>query len=141
MQFTEGVVVRNEKPPIYNAVLTTFGLTDTDVLQLIIIFAYKGEIWNPTGAPITRDRIVHEMVHFQQQGEDSDEWWSLYLTDPAFRLGMEIEAYRAQYKWAKKNIRDRNMVARLLVFISTAFSSKMYGNLMTYAEAKKAISS
>ncbi len=141
MQFNEGIRVRNEKPPIYDAVLAAFGLTDQELQDRIAIFAYKGEVWNPTGAPITRDRIVHEMVHFQQQMDDSDEWWSIYLSDPAFRLSMEIEAYRAQYKWAKKTMRDRNTVAKLLDFISYALASKMYGNLVTYAEAKKAISS
>ncbi len=136
------VTIRNEPPPIYARALETFGLTTSDVVNHHIIFSYDHVIWNPSGQLIQDHAIIHEQVHFGQQDahpDGCDEWWNQYLTDELFRFQEEIKAYRAQYKWAVKNWKDRELRAKLLHYIALDLSGKMYGTMCTYQEAHKLI--
>ena len=66
------------------------------------------------------------------------EWWDKYLDDPQFRLEQEIEAYQNQYQYAKEHY-PRNKRKFTLKETAKALSGKMYGNLVTFEEAKDLI--
>lgn len=67
------------------------------------VFPYGGVIYNPSGGEIYPDIIFHEKVHDEQQKKfgGSDRWWGEYLSNKAFRLSQEIEAYSKQLYWLK----------------------------------------
>jgi hypothetical protein len=98
------------------------------------VFAYGDVIYSPSGRAVSLDLVVHEEVHSRQQelvgGPES--WWRRYIDDPAFRLEQEVEAYRAQYRVASSRSERRY----LLLHICRDLSSRMYGNLVTSAEAR-----
>lgn len=94
-----------------------------------VFFAYGGTIYSPSRVLPTSDIVVHERVHFRQQGNDPEAWWDEYILDPAFRLEMEVEAYRAQlsfirvaYGREQRRKAERNIVK--------ALCSPLYGNLI-----------
>ena len=102
------------------------------------IFTFGDTIYNPHGTPLADHIIIHEEVH-QKQQKDPNEWWEKYLTDKEFRLSQEVEAYREQYKYAVKYIKDKNTLAKFLHALSADLSSPMYGNIISYQEAKNKI--
>jgi hypothetical protein len=73
------------------------------------VFAYGDVIYSPSGRAV-----------------------GPYIDDPAFRLEQEVEAYRAQYRVASSRSERRY----LLLHICRDLSSRMYGNLVTSAEAR-----
>lgn len=86
--------------------------------------------------------MVHELVHVRQQREypgGKDMWWERYLEDAKFRTAQELEAYKEQWNWVKHNIKDRNEQVRHLQHYAQSLSGEMYGKVMTYSEALKAI--
>ena len=87
---------------------------------------------------ISPDLEIHEGIHIEQQSKmDKDEWWDKYLTDKSFRLSQEIEAYRRQFDWIKKNIKDKNTAFRIMKFHLDNLCSPMYGSIITTGEAIK----
>lgn len=107
-----------------------------------IVFAYGNFLYNPTGLIIPDHLMAHEETHERQQVAlgSIDAWWRRYLHEPAFRLEQEIEAYREQYRYVKRNVKDRNAVARFLHAIAIDLAGPIYGNITSYAEASSAIS-
>lgn len=89
------------------------------------------------------DVEAHERVHLHQQGyttEGARVWWERYLNEPEFMYAQELEAYRAQYQFLRKTVKDRNELTRRLRRLAELLSGDMYGNLVTFDEALKAIS-
>ena len=129
-----GVVIVYAKPPVYDRAHEVFDLTGKNP-----VFAYGGKIYNPGYGGLDDSIIAHEMVHFEQQGDDVDGWWEKYFTDPAFRLSQEVEAYKVQFQVLKKTIGSRSTLALHKARIARDLSSPMYGNLMGYTEAYRAI--
>jgi hypothetical protein len=81
---------------------------------------------------------MHELIHTQQQTKmDKDVWWDKYIKDKEFRLYQELEAYANEIAWAKKVIQDRNEKQRYLHQIYIDISSPMYGNMVSFSEAKQ----
>ena len=103
------------------------------------IFTYGDVIYNPSGNPIDLPLYKHEEVHSKQQGDTPDIWWVRYLNDNAFRISQEIPAYQAQYKEAKKYIKDRNQLASFAMALAKDLSSAMYGNAIDFQTALKKI--
>jgi hypothetical protein len=113
------------------------------------VFAYNGRIYNPAGLPMVAHLILHEQVHFKQQKEigGADLWWDKWLEDDAFRLSQELEAYGEQYafilKVAEQGLKDRNRRTKETLYylnaLATDMSSEIYGNLISYSEAKAKI--
>ena len=103
-----------------------------------VVFTYGDTIYNPSKGTIDELLEKHEEVHMKQQ-TDPEEWWSRYLTDITFRASQELEAYRAQYKEAKKVIKDRNILFKYLKLLAKDFSSEQYGNPMSFEQAIKEI--
>ncbi len=106
--------------------------------------------WGPTvvtygdtvycGYKLSDDVVVHESVHIEQQATIGVEtWWRRYYDDPQFRYEQELEAYRAQYKFIKRTIKDRNKMNQRLLLLASYLSGDMYENIVTKAEAMKAI--
>ena len=102
------------------------------------VFTYGDKLYNPTGLTIPDHLLIHEAVHEKQQ-VNPKEWWERYLIDKDFRLEQELEAYRAQYQFIKKNVKDRNIVARFLFTIAADLSSGMYKLNISQTEAMKLI--
>lgn len=98
-------------------------------------FTYGDTLYNPSGNPVSASLLAHEEVHVKQQGDDPESWWDRYLVDVPFRLEQEIEGYKAQYKEAKKWIKDRNELFRYARGLAHDLSSPMYGNIINSQEA------
>lgn len=100
------------------------------------IFAYDDVIYSDDGLP--NHLVVHEITHHEQQKRDGlDYWVEHYLTDPKYRLRMEVEAYKHQLTI----ITDRNDRTKLRIRCAHDLSSSLYGNICTYEEALKLLSS
>lgn len=131
--------VINDYPPNIGEIKKAFDLTGKRP-----IFTYGNTIYNPHNCSLETHLHVHEEVHMKQQKEMGmflgvRRWWTKYLNDPEFRLSQEIEAYRAQYQYVKKVVKDRNKVAKFLSLIASDLASPMYGNLLNTQEAIKLI--
>lgn len=120
-----------EKPPIYDEAVKLFKLTP----EQGTIFTYGDTVYNPWKIEIPDHLQVHEEVHMVQQGKDPARWWKKYFADTDFRLSQELEAYRKQYKFACKHIKDRNAQSRFLWDLAEMLASPMYGNLISFQEA------
>ena len=125
--------IKKELPPNHEAIKKVLKPTKNT------IYCYGDIIFNPSGLPISDDLMAHEEVHSKQQEPMGVEnWWKLYLEDSKFRLDQEIEAYKAQVKYAKDNY-QRWLRKKIMEVIVIHLSSDLYGNLITKEEAKKLI--
>ena len=129
-----GVLIVNEKPPVWDRICEAFGMTPKNV-----IFAYGDRIYNPGGGVLPDFLIEHEKVHFKQQAGEVAVWWDKYLSDPQFRLEQEIEAYAHQYNEMCKLTKDRNEHAKMLWGLSISLSSSIYNNIISHNEAMEVI--
>lgn len=97
-----------------------------------ICYTYGELCYSPI--ELTRDLIVHESVHTEQQGDNPDAWWSRYGEDKEFRYSQELEAYRAQYKYILSNS-SRAVAFDHAKRFAKDMSSPMYGDMCTYNKA------
>ena len=126
--------VKNEFPPNIDEIRMVFDLTGFNP-----VFTYKDVLYNPTGLSVPEDLMKHEEIHEKQQKLIGvKEWWRMYLTDEKFRLSQEAEAYREQYQFIKEKM---NRKARLPILkeLTNNLSSKLYGNLINFNQAKELI--
>jgi hypothetical protein len=123
-------------PPNYEEIAAAFRIR----ARHGIIFTYGSTIYNPDRVVITPDLYAHEGVHERQQMAvgGPDAWWRRYIYEDGFRYQQELEAYRAQYRFAQENY-GRDQRRALLRHISKALAGPMYGNLVSPAQAKIAI--
>lgn len=119
-------------PPNYEEVKKHFPTADFDKGTL---FTYGDTCYCKS---ITPDLVVHEETHTRQQA-NPEEWWSRYFVDVEFRLEQELEAYRNQWRFIKKNVKDRNQQERYLSSFAKDLSSPLYGSIVTYSEARSLI--
>lgn len=128
------VKISHEIPDIYYKLHDRFGVEWDEG----IIIANGGTI-HCKNYPEAQ-KIVHETVHFQQQEKVGLEvWWNLYLTSDSFRLEQEVEAYRKEYAFIKKNIKNREHAYGKKREMAQHLSSSIYGNLLDYGQALKLI--
>ncbi len=127
------MVIKNEWPPNIEEIRKVFDSTDKKP-----VFCWGDILYNPHNCDIVNHILVHEEVHSRQQ-ISPEAWWKRYLEEPEFRLSQELEAYSAQYKFAKKVIKDRNLLSKFLNALAYDISGKMYGNMIEYQEAIKII--
>ena len=126
--------VKNEFPPNIDEIRMVFDLEGFNP-----VFTYGDTLYNPTGLPVSEDLMKHEEIHEKQQKLIGvKEWWRMYLTDEKFRLSQEAEAYREQYQFIKEKM---NRKARLPILkeLTNNLSSKLYGNLINFNQAKELI--
>jgi hypothetical protein len=96
------------------------------------IFAGGDSIY--TDFPLTKDLMIHEMVHLKQQAEVGlTNWVYDFLENPEMRLKYELEAYRIQLQ----SIKDRNYRNKVRLESAKNLSSSLYGNIISYEEAFK----
>lgn len=127
------MIIKNENPPNLEKIKEILEIRDAKM-----IFCWGDVIYNPHKLSIADHLIIHEQKHSDQQGNNPQEWWNKYLEDKDFRLSQELEAYREQYKFAKKWIKDRNTLARFLWQISGDLT-KFYKLDIIQSEAMKQI--
>lgn len=130
------VKIVQKYPPNYKAICKAIpGVKDNPN----IIFTYGDTVYSPSTDDLPDHLRQHEATHVSQQTQmGKDEWWDEYLKNPEFRLKQELQAYRAQYKVVVKK-RDWRYTEAILKAISTDLSGAMYGNILTYPEARKMI--
>jgi len=132
------VKISNKKPPqwILDAVNEKFGVE----WKSSVIFTYGELITSYTGM-MTEDLLAHEPHHTKQQKEfgGADKWWKEYLKNNQFRFEQELECYRKQYQWVKRNLKNRNEVFNCLMSYAHALSGKLYGEIISFNEALKQI--
>lgn len=106
-----------------------------------VVFAYGDAVYNPGGVELDEPLRAHEQVHCEQQSTWSspEAWWDLYLANPSFRLDQEMTAHRAEYQAFCRITRSREYRATRLRQIAGRLSGPLYGKLITYDEAKRAI--
>lgn len=126
--------IKKELPPNIGDIIATFKVKPEKV-----VFCYSPYLYNPSGAYIPDNLLVHEEIHEKQQNGNPEDWWKKYLIDIQFRIDQELEAYREQYKFYCKQYKDRNTRARFLHILALDFSSEMYGSCISYQEAVQRI--
>jgi hypothetical protein len=84
---------------------------------------------------------MHEQTHMLQQKAIGGpvKWWRQYLKDPKFRLIQELQAYRNQYKYFCRQVKDREQQFRALHKLATDLASPMYGGILSYQDALQGI--
>lgn len=126
--------ILNEYPPFWQDILDA-GMSPANT----ILATYGDTIYNPSASDIPEHLMMHEKVHSLSQGDDPQKWWNRYLTDPYFRIDEEVEAYREQYKFICKSVKDRNRRAQILSQLATSLASPMYGSIITHQGAAQFI--
>lgn len=129
-------MVTKGKPFVWRWIKKKF--PDTDPEKIVIAFGKK--IYSEH--PITPDLHVHEMVHLRRQKYSvlyALWWWRKYLTNVKFRAEEEALAYRTQYQFLKKNIKDKNALSRAAANMSATLSGPIYGSILTKSQARKII--
>jgi len=125
--------ILHKLPPNYKEIQTHFPWADFDKG---VVFTYGDTCYCEKDLPL--DLYVHEEVHSKQQ-TNPEEWWAKYITDPEFRLSQEMEAYQAQWSFIKRKVRDRSLQHRVRTRIARVLSGKLYGGIITFNQAYKAL--
>lgn len=124
-----------DRPPLFDQIDARFGVAGKPV-----VFAWGDRIYNPMGVSIPAELLAHEAVHGAQQGDDIEGWWRRYCNDDAFRLDQEIPAHQAEYRaFCERPGRDRRARRLFLRAIAKRLSSPLYGRLISFEKARKAI--
>jgi hypothetical protein len=123
-----------EKPAIYETLQKQFGI----VWESGVVITYGDTCYCVHN--ISQDVMAHEEVHMHRQlAMGVEKWWDRYLKDPEFRVQEELEAYRKQYIFIKKNSRDRRVIFNESMRLARDLSSSMYGGVCTFQQAITAI--
>lgn len=126
--------ISTEKPPCWDRLEKAFGVT----WENGIIITYDGVVHTMSGE-LASDVAVHEAVHIEQQNQyDPDVWLDKYIDDADFRLKVELEAYRAQAKYLRETIKNRELLHQRIHWICRCLVNN-YGFNLTYEEATKLI--
>jgi hypothetical protein len=111
-----------ERPPNFEMIRAAF----PDAEKPGVMFAYDGNIYNPSGITIPPALIAHEEVHLARQKiAGADHWWLVYLNDDEFRYEEELLAHAAEFK-AQRLTNDRNFGARLLMATALRLVAPLY---------------
>jgi len=115
-------MIINARPPNFDQILDAFPKSDGEG----VIFAYDGNIYNPSRIEIPPALIAHENVHLQRQEALGDPcyWWTSYIESSEFRYVEELLAHAAEFKHQKHS--DRNASARFLVSTALRLVAPLY---------------
>lgn len=126
-------VVRG-KPPMYDKIVSALGEPGE-----FTVYTYGETIYSPSGE-LPSDVMVHEKVHVDQQVKvGRDWWWDHYLEHSSFRVSQELEAYRVQYQFLRRHVKDRNALAREAFHLARTLAGPLYGRVMSFNDALNAI--
>lgn len=124
----------NKKPEIYKKLKRKFGVKWDNGL----IITYGDTAYSKKRIP--RIKYVHEKVHSKRQLKlGVDKWWDKYLKDKNFRLAEELLAYKKEVEWIYKQKADIGFRKKVIESMAQDLSSGMYGNIISYDNALKAI--
>jgi len=126
--------IKEDYPPNYLEIQSVLG----NVGVYKPIFCYGKVIYNPFKREITPDIEIHEQVHSKQQGDYPDVWYYKYLHDRDFRTKQEIEAYGAQYAFAKRFVKGE-VLEWALTNMAEALSGSIYDTGLSLGEAESKI--
>jgi hypothetical protein len=114
-------VIIVDRPPNFERIQAAFPKS----VNPGVMFAYDGNIYNPSGASIPPALIAHEEVHLKRQTmHGAGIWWDHYLRDSEFRYNEELLAHVAEFKMQRCS--DRNFVARLMVSTALRLVAPLY---------------
>lgn len=135
------VTIATEKPAIYDRLKERFKTIDWDK-GLAIVFGNK--IYTKYKLP--NHVLAHELVHVRQQYDfigGPTAWWDEYLTNDKFRLEQEVEAYATQVRYIKEHTEEssRGWRRHMIGELAADLSGSMYGNLLSFKQAKDLINS
>ncbi len=125
-----------EPPPIYEEAIKVFG--ESVKMEKGTVFTY-GDTCHTGSGSLPNWLEPHEMVHVKQQGSDPAGWWKRFFADKQFRMEQELEAYRTQWLWVKKNIASPAERMTFLRKFAYDLSSARYGSICTFWKALEAI--
>jgi hypothetical protein len=103
-----------------------------------VLFAYDGNIYNPSGITVPPALIAHEEVHLQRQKalgplpgsttqwSGAELWWQKYLDDCEFRYQEELLAHVAEMRQFFSVPGDRNAQARVLMTTALRLTAPLY---------------
>ena len=126
-------------PPNIDAIAQVFPMAKT---RKDVIFAYGEAIYNPSGQDLPQEILAHEMVHCMRQLDHEGGvagWWQEYLTDSEFAYYEELLAHKAEYASIIERHPSRPMRRRALRHVAKKLASSLYGKLVTFEKAKKAL--
>lgn len=126
--------ISHKKPPHFKIMHKVFGC-DWERTA----FAFGNTIYSKY--PLEDHLIVHESVHLNQQGRNiigAWIWLALYLCSKRFRYHMELQAFRKQWQFIKKNYYF-NVRYETLNKMSLSLSGELYGNIVSFEEARQDI--
>jgi hypothetical protein len=118
-------MIKRERPPNFDRIVEVFPFA----IRPGVIFAYGEDIYNPTGIEIPPALEQHEAVHQLRQRvltDGPEEWWELYLTNPAFRYHEELLAHATEYRAQLRRLDDRNRRAALLTSTARRLVAPLY---------------
>ena len=122
-----------DRPPNFEAIRAAFPSAESEG----VIFAYDGDIYNPSGGEIPPMLIAHENVHLARQKaldphdkstsrwSGADLWWLQYIENSEFRYHEELLAHAAEFK-AHRRSTDRNAGAALLMRTALRLTAPLY---------------
>jgi hypothetical protein len=125
-------VIINERPPNFEQIKAAFPRAENPG----VLFAFNGNIYNPSGIVVPPALIAHEEVHLNRQRDagptpgsttqwsGAELWWQRYLEDSEFRYNEELLAHVAEFKALKAG--DRNASARLLTATALRLIAPLY---------------
>lgn len=109
-----------------------------------ILYAYGNILYNPSGVEVSPWILRHEEVHGRRQlGEEGDErmsvkrWWDEYIAYEDFRYKEELLAHQREWQSYVEQMGDVN--GYYLDAIAKRLSSPLYGRMVTFEQARKAI--
>lgn len=104
------------------------------------VFAMGDKIYVPSGIKLSPAIYAHELVHCDRQLKLGVEtWWQKYVEDVNFRYWEELLAHRTEYRKLIENNPGRPMRRAHLAETAKKLSHKLYGPMITFDKAKKAI--
>ncbi len=121
-----------DRPPNFEQIRAAFPRAD----QPGVLFAFDGNIYNPSGIVVPPALVAHENVHLARQNDmdprssyptrvtGADVWWDHYLRDTEFRYHEELLAHAAEFRVQRYN--DRNASARLLLSTALRLVAPLY---------------
>lgn len=128
----------NAIPPMFDEIDAAFNIKGKPV-----IFAWGDKIYVPhQQGELPKALLLHEAVHGERQlayPGGVEAWWLRYIAEPRFRLDEEIPAHRAELAHLLTKAKGPSMRAHALSRTAARLAAPLYGNLITIADAKKAL--